>query len=73
MLKALLIALLEPTDKLRQMEISGDYTSRLAMLEELKTLPFGAVWDYYCRKEDVPAGEDWLKEVKDYEARTVRQ
>jgi len=73
MLKALLIALLEPTDRLRQMEISGDYTSRLAMLEELKTLPFGAVWDYYCRKEDVPAGEDWLKEVKDYEARTVRQ
>ena len=73
MLKALLIALLEPTNKLRQMEERSDYTSRLAMLEELKTLPFGAVWDYYCRKEDVPAGEAWLKEVKDYEARTVRQ
>jgi L-rhamnose isomerase len=71
MLKALLIALLEPTDTLRRMETSGDYTSRLAMLEELKTLPFGAVWDYYCRKTDVPAGDAWLKEVKDYEAKVT--
>jgi len=71
MLKALLIALLEPTEKLHQMELNGDYTSRLAMLEELKTFPFGAVWDYYCRKEDVPAGPDWLKEVRDYEAKVT--
>ena len=48
MLKALLIALLEPTKKLRELENSGDFTSRLTMLEELKTLPFGTVWDYYC-------------------------
>ena len=67
MLKALLIALLEPTDKLRQAESDGDYTCRLAMLEELKALPFGAVWDYYCTKKDVPPGQDWLKEVRDYE------
>jgi L-rhamnose isomerase len=67
MLKALLLALLEPTDKLRQMELSGDYTSRLAMLEELKTMPFGPVWDYYCTEQDVPAGADWLKDVKNYE------
>ncbi len=67
MLKALLIALLEPTDTLRQAESSGDYTSRLAMLEELKTMPFGAVWDYYCLKSDVPVGDAWLKDVKDYE------
>jgi L-rhamnose isomerase len=71
MLKALLLALLEPTDKLRRMEDAGDYTSRLAMLEELKTLPFGAVWDYYCQKQDVPAGLDWLKEVRDYEVRVT--
>jgi L-rhamnose isomerase len=71
MIKALLIALLEPTDKLRQMEIKGDYTSRLAMLEELKTMPFGVVWDYYCTKQDVPPGPDWLKEVKDYEAKVT--
>lgn len=67
MIKALLIALLEPSDKLRQMELEGDYTSRLAMMEELKTLPFGAVWDYYCTKMDTPAGELWLDETRAYE------
>jgi L-rhamnose isomerase len=67
MLKALLIALLEPVDKLREMEMSGDFTSRLAMLEEMKTMPFGAVWDYYCTKQDVPAAQAWLDEVKAYE------
>lgn len=66
MLKALLTAFLEPTDKLRQMEEAGDFTARLTMLEELKTLPFGAVWDYYCMKQDVP-GKEWLEEVKAYE------
>ncbi len=67
MLKALLIALLEPTSKLREMEMSGDFTSRLAMLEELKTMPFGAVWDYYCTKKEVPPAQAWLDEVKAYE------
>jgi len=71
MLKALLSALLEPTDKLRQMEASGDFTSRLATLEELKTLPFGSVWDYYCLKTDVPIGPAWLQTVKDYEAEVL--
>lgn len=66
-LKALLIALLEPTDRLRAFEASGDYTSRLALSEELKTLPFGAVWDYYCLRQDVPVGPAWLDEVKTYE------
>jgi L-rhamnose isomerase len=71
MIKALLIALLEPTERLRQMENTGDYTGRLAMLEELKTLPFGAVWDYYCEKSGVPVGDAWLKEVKEYEAKVL--
>src|SRR5439155_22800789 len=48
MLKALLIALLEPAEQLRTLEAASDYTARLALLEELKTLPFGAAWDYYC-------------------------
>jgi L-rhamnose isomerase len=67
MIKALLIALLEPTDNLRKLERAGDFTSRLAMLEEIKTLPFGAVWDYYCAKNNVPVGGKWLAEVKIYE------
>ena len=67
MIKALLFALLEPAEKLDKFENTGDYTSRLAMLEELKTLPFGVVWDYYCTKQNVPPGIDWLKEVRQYE------
>ena len=67
MLKALCIALLEPTERLRQYEAEGDHTSRLALQEEIKTLPFGAVWDFYCEQQGVPVGEDWLAEVKSYE------
>lgn len=68
MLKSLLLALLEPTAKLRQFESAADYTSRLAMLEELKTLPFGAVWDHYCEQQGVPVGTAWIDEVKKYES-----
>jgi L-rhamnose isomerase len=71
MIKALLIALLEPMEKLRQMEANNDFTSRLAMLEELKSMPFGAVWNYYCLKSNVSAGETWLKEIKNYEAKVT--
>jgi L-rhamnose isomerase len=67
MLKGLLIALLEPIQTLRDLEAAGDYTGRLALLEELKTLPFGAVWDYYCLRQGVPVGADWLDAVRDYE------
>jgi L-rhamnose isomerase len=65
--KALLYAALEPTAKLRELELEGDYTSRLALLEECKSLPFAAVWDYYCEKAGVPVRDAWLAEVKSYE------
>ena len=67
LLKALLLALVEPTESLRRLESEGDRTGRLAMLEELKTLPFGAVWDYHCLRRGVPVGADWLAEVASYE------
>ncbi|MDD4773431.1 MAG: L-rhamnose isomerase [Eubacteriales bacterium] len=67
MQKALLYAALEPTAKLRALELEGDYTSRLALLEECKSLPFAAVWDYYCEKAGAPLRGDWLGEVKNYE------
>jgi L-rhamnose isomerase len=73
MIKALLTAMLEPIEKLRVMEANGDYTSRLAMLEEIKTLPFGAVWDFYCVKHNVPAESNWLKEVRNYEAKVTNK
>jgi L-rhamnose isomerase len=68
--KALLIAMLEPIDRLRAAEAAGDFTGRLALLEDSRTLPFGAVWDYYCAISGVPPREAWLDEVRDYE-RTV--
>jgi L-rhamnose isomerase len=71
MIKSLLIALLEPTAMLRQAENAGDNTSRLALLEELKTMPFGAVWDYYCEKQGVPVGSAWLSAVKEYEKKVL--
>jgi L-rhamnose isomerase len=67
LLKALLLALLEPAEQWRGIEKRGDYTARLALLEEQKTLPFGAVWDFYCEKAGVPAGATWLEEVRHYE------
>lgn len=68
MLKALLGALLEPIDRLRQLEQNGDYTARLAMFEEIRTLPLGAVWDHYCATANVPVGLAWLEAVRKYEA-----
>ncbi len=70
-LRALLMALLEPITQLRQLEAAGDYTARLALLEELKGLPFGAVWDYYCLQKNVPVGIHFMDEIKAYEAQVL--
>ena len=69
-LKALLLGLVCPIEALKRLEAESDYTSRLALMEEAKTLPFGAVWDFHCHKLGVPAGNAWLAEVKSYE-RTI--
>lgn len=69
--KALLLALLEPKQKLRDLEGAGDFTARLALLEELRTLPFAAVWDEFCRRCDVVPGPRWIEQVKDYERRVL--
>jgi len=66
-LKAFMAAFLEPVELLKKAELEGDYTTRLAMLEELKTYPMAAVWDYYCEKNHIPVGTAWLKDVKEYE------
>ncbi|MDZ7375935.1 MAG: L-rhamnose isomerase, partial [candidate division KSB1 bacterium] len=65
--KSLLLALLEPTAKLREHENRGDLFARLALLEEIKTLPFGAVWEYYCLINNVPIGTSIIEEIKRYE------
>ncbi|PEZ75492.1 L-rhamnose isomerase [Bacillus sp. AFS017274] len=67
MIKALLYALLVPNDHLKELQEKGDFTERLALMEEFKTYPFGAIWDYYCEQMNVPVKERWLMQVKDYE------
>ncbi len=71
MRKALLFALLEPREALMEAESRFDYTSRLALLEEAKSLPWTAVWDYYCFTKDMPHGSEWLKPVRKYEANVL--
>ncbi len=66
-LRALLLALVEPLDVLRRVEQEGDYTMRLALLEEMKGMPFGAVWDYYCLTHDVPVGVSFMADIRQYE------
>lgn len=73
MKKALLRALLEPTAHLRKLEESGDYTARLALLEEQKSLPWQAVWEMYCQRNDVPADARWLNAVRKYEEQVLSQ
>jgi len=70
-MRALLLALLEPIDQLRELEVSGDYTQRLALLEELKGLPFGAVWDYFCLQQGVPVGVGFMDEIRAYEKQVL--
>ena len=71
--KALLRALLEPVETLKKLENSGDYTARLALLEEQKSLPWQAVWEAWCLRHDVPAGASWLSDVRHYEQQILSQ
>ena len=68
--RALLIGLLEPP-QIKVAERDGDNTARLALQEEAKGLPFGAVWDEFCGRNNAPVGEEWLREVKHYEQRVL--
>lgn len=67
MIKALLNAMLMPHSKLIELQEEGNFTERLALMEELKTYPMGDIWNYYCELNNVPVKEEWLKEVKEYE------
>jgi L-rhamnose isomerase len=65
--KALLSALMEPYELLVETEEAGDYTSRLALLEEAKALPLGAVWNKFCVDQGVPSDREWMNEIRRYE------
>lgn len=65
--KAILLALLNPIKKLREYDDNGQNFERLALMEEAKSMPFGAVWDYYCLTNNVPVGHDYIAEIQKYE------
>ena len=70
-LRALLNALLEPLDMLKNLEVEGDFSQRLAMQEALKAMPSSAVWDYYCTQKGVPVGIGFMDVIKDYEKKVM--
>ncbi len=70
-LKSILFSLLEPTDYLLELEESGKWFERLALLEELKTKPFGSIWDYYCLTKEVSVAQNYIAEIKDYENKVL--
>ena len=67
--KALLKAMLEPTILLKSLEKNGNFTERLALIEELKTLPYGIVYDYFCELEGVKTGGEWINTIREYESK----
>jgi L-rhamnose isomerase len=71
LLKALLMASLAPIARLRAAEAEGDYTTRLALLEEMKLMPAGAVWDFHCESQSVPAADGWMKEIRRYQSEVL--
>ncbi len=71
--RAALLALLEPIEQLRDAEQAGDYSTRLLLLEELKGMPWSAVWDQFCMRHDVPVGLQVLDEIRAYETQELAQ
>lgn len=69
--KSLLFALLQPNEELKALQDADDWTKLMIMQEELKTLPFGEIWDEYCRRCGVPVDGKWYETVKDYEKKVL--
>jgi L-rhamnose isomerase len=71
--KAILYAMLDPTNRLKQLEVDGDNAARLALMDEMKTMPFGGVWDRFCLKSSTPLDAEWMADVRAYEAKVLRK
>ncbi|PXA04167.1 L-rhamnose isomerase [Coraliomargarita sinensis] len=69
--KALLLALLSPNEKLKQLEAAGDYSARLALMEDARMLPAGAVWEEFCHRNQIAGDFKWLDEVRAYESEVL--
>lgn len=71
--KALLYALLMPYDEMKKLQDAGDFSRLMVLGEELKTLPFGDIWDEYCRRSGVPCGMEWFDLIRGYEDRVLKK
>jgi L-rhamnose isomerase len=71
-IKGLMKALLQPIDTLRELEEEGNNFKKMALLEEFKNLPYGAIWDHYCEMKGVPTGSTWIKDIEDYEKSVLK-
>ena len=71
--KALLWAMLQPNAKLKELQDTEQYTEKLMLMEEAKTMPFSDIWTEYCNREGVPADESWFAQVKEYEAKILAE
>jgi L-rhamnose isomerase len=69
--KALLFAMLQPNDKLADLQNKACFTEKMVLMEECKTLPFGDIWDEYCKRENVPLSGEWMPIIKDYENKVL--
>jgi len=72
-LKGILLALLEPRSRALEAENKNDYFTRLALLEEMKSLPFGAVWNYFCLEMGVAVGENWITKIQQYDCDVTKK
>ncbi len=72
-LKGILLALLEPRPKVLEAENKNDYFTRLALLEEMKSMPFGAVWNYFCLEMGVALGENWITKIQQYDCDVTKK
>lgn len=71
--KAILYALLDPTEQLWELEAAGNNAARLALMDEMKTMPFGAVWDQLCQEDGIPTDHAWVKDAMKYEKDVLRK
>ena len=71
--KALLFALLQPNEKLKELQDAADFTAKMVLMETAKTLPFTEVWEEYCRRQNVPVDGQWLEDVRAYETEVLKE
>lgn len=71
MQKALLFALLHPNQRLKDLQDAAQFTEKMVLMEECKTLPFSDIWEAYCQEQNVPATETWFEEIKKYESEVL--